>query len=132
MKRLSGAFALAFALSILAPQPAHSLEPVNVGSLISSLTRSASLSNPSVIFIDESNGQVVYERDSNSLRKPASLMKLYTAAAALTYLDPQQKSQEIEWRSSPRYSDCADCRSSDDWALEPCPFRTSKSHQIWS
>ena len=31
MKRLSGAFALAFALSILAPQPARSLEPVNVG-----------------------------------------------------------------------------------------------------
>ena len=71
MKRLSGAFALAFALSILAPQPARSLEPVNVGSLISSFTRSASLSNPSVIFIDESNGEVVYEKDSNSLRKPA-------------------------------------------------------------
>ena len=31
MKRLSGAFALAFALSILAPQPARSLEPVNGG-----------------------------------------------------------------------------------------------------
>jgi len=97
MKRLSGAFALAFALSILAPQPARSLEPINVGSLISSLTRSASLSNPSVIFIDESNGQVVYEKDSNSLRKPASLMKLYTAAAALTYLDPQQKFTTSTW-----------------------------------
>ena len=97
MKRFSGVFALAFALSIIAPQSAHSLEPVNVGSLISRLTGSASLSNPSVIFIDESTGQVVYEKDSNSLRKPASLMKLYTAAAALTYLDPQQKFTTSTW-----------------------------------
>ena len=97
MKRFSGVFAFAFALSIIAPQSAHSLEPVNVGSLISSLTRSASLSNASVIFIDESTGQVVYEKDSNSLRKPASLMKLYTAAAALTYLDPQQKFTTSTW-----------------------------------
>jgi D-alanyl-D-alanine carboxypeptidase/D-alanyl-D-alanine-endopeptidase (penicillin-binding protein 4) len=97
VKKLSGIIALAFSFSIILPQQANSLEPVNVGSLISRLTGSASLSNPSVIFIDESTGQVVYEKDSNSLRKPASLMKLYTAAAALTYLDPQQKFTTSTW-----------------------------------
>ena len=72
-------------------QHVQAVQPVNVASLFSQLTSGANLANPSVVLIDESTGQITFEKNPYSLRKPASIMKLYTAAAALTHLDPKQR-----------------------------------------
>jgi hypothetical protein len=49
------------------------------------------LSNPAMILIDGTTGEVVYERNSYSQRKPASVMKLLAGVATLKYLDPQSQ-----------------------------------------
>ncbi len=46
------------------------------------------LANPSAIVIDETTGEIVFEKNSNSLRKPASVQKILAAVAALTYMQP--------------------------------------------
>lgn len=59
-----------------------------IPALFSTTSQSASLAVPSMILIDSTTGEVVFEKDSNSLRKPASVQKLFSATAALEYMDP--------------------------------------------
>jgi D-alanyl-D-alanine carboxypeptidase len=47
--------------------------------------------------MDQLTGAVVYEKNANSLRKPASVLKLYSATAALTYLQPTQRFTTSTW-----------------------------------
>lgn len=49
---------------------------------------SPTLADPSMILIDRTSGEVIFERDSTSLRRPASVLKILSATAALQYLDP--------------------------------------------
>jgi D-alanyl-D-alanine carboxypeptidase len=42
-----------------------------------------------MIVIDGTTGQIVYEKNINSQRKPASVMKVLAGAVTLDYLDPQ-------------------------------------------
>ena len=98
MKR--SAFLLACILALTTGtslQHVQAVQPVNVASLFSQLTSGANLANPSVVLIDESTGQITFEKNPYSLRKPASIMKLYTAAAALTHLDPKQRFDTSLW-----------------------------------
>ncbi len=44
-----------------------------------------------MILIDRSSGEIVFETDATSLRKPASVLKLLSTSAALQYLDPNYK-----------------------------------------
>jgi D-alanyl-D-alanine carboxypeptidase len=44
------------------------------------------LANPSAIVIDQNTGEIVFEKNANSLRKPASVQKILAAVAALTYM----------------------------------------------
>jgi D-alanyl-D-alanine carboxypeptidase len=46
------------------------------------------MANPSVIVLDEKTGDVLYESNAYSPRKPASVLKIISAAAAYTYLAP--------------------------------------------
>jgi D-alanyl-D-alanine carboxypeptidase len=48
------------------------------------------LSDPSVSLIDVSTGEVVFESNAFSQRKPASTMKILAAAASLKHLQPEQ------------------------------------------
>ncbi len=59
-----------------------------IPALFSATSQSPSLADPSMILIDSTTGEVVFEKDSTSLRKPASVQKLFSATAALEYLDP--------------------------------------------
>jgi D-alanyl-D-alanine carboxypeptidase len=74
------------ALTLLSPPSATALEPNSVASIFSKLGSSKTLANPSVVVIDEQTGEVVYEKNSQSLRKPASLQKIFTGAAAVQHL----------------------------------------------
>ena len=52
------------------------------------ISMSPTLASPALLLIDESTGEVVYEKDADSLRRPASVLKTFSAAAALEYLSP--------------------------------------------
>ena len=83
-------------ISLLAVVVALSLTPADaalsaasIPAAFDELLSARALSNPAMILIDGTTGEVVYERNSYSQRKPASVMKLLAGVATLTYLDPQ-------------------------------------------
>jgi len=81
------ALCLALALSI-APADA-ALTPESIPAVFDELLKVPSLSNPAMILIDGTTGQVLYEKNISSQRKPASVMKVLAGAVTLDYLDPQ-------------------------------------------
>lgn len=67
---------------------AYAADSVAITKVFSQLSSTTSLADPSVIVMDEKTGSVLYESNSNSPRKPASVIKLISAASAYTYLSP--------------------------------------------
>jgi D-alanyl-D-alanine carboxypeptidase len=55
------------------------------------------LADPAVIVLDEKTGEVVFEKNALSARKPASVIKLITATAAYTYLSPSDSYTTSLW-----------------------------------
>ena len=89
MRHKIGLFLLAIA-TVLAVVPASAvLSATSIPAAFSELLRVPTLSNPAMILIDETTGEIVFERNSYSQRKPASVMKILTGVATLKYLDPQ-------------------------------------------
>ena len=82
---------LIFAIPNIAPIPAQALDPLDVSAIFERLTAGSALANPSVVVLDPSTGAVIYEKSAYSQRKPASVLKIYSATAALTYLQPSQR-----------------------------------------
>lgn len=71
--------------------PTHSAvaaDSIAITNVFSQLTSIPTLADPSVIVMDEKSGEVLYESNSKSPRKPASVIKLISAASAYTYLSP--------------------------------------------
>ena len=82
-------FALCLALTFsIAPADA-ALAPESIPAVFDELLKVPSLSNPAMIVIDGSTGQVVYSKNIYSQRKPASVMKILAGAVTLDYLDPE-------------------------------------------
>lgn len=77
--------------AVLALTPsATAFDPVSAASVFSRLAVEPELSDPSVSLIDVSTGEVVFESNAFSQRKPASTMKILAAAASLKHLQPEQ------------------------------------------
>jgi len=85
-KRIFAIF-LALILSI-APADA-ALAPESIPAVFDELLKVPTLSNPAMIVIDGTTGQIIYEKNIYSKRKPASVMKVLAGAVTLDYLDPQ-------------------------------------------
>jgi len=83
--------ALVVALSVTPADAA--LSAASIPAAFDELLNARALSNPAMILIDGTTGEVVYERNSNSQRKPASVMKILSGIAALEYLDSQSSFQ---------------------------------------
>lgn len=82
-------FVLALATGFsIAPANAF-LGPASIPEAFNQLLKVHALSNPAMILIDETTGEIVYARNASSQRKPASVMKILSATATLEYLDPQ-------------------------------------------
>ena len=76
---------------VLAITPsASAFDPISAASVFSRLAVEPELSNPSVSLIDVSTGEIVFESNAFSQRKPASTMKILAAAATLKHLQPDQ------------------------------------------
>ena len=81
------AVCLALLLSI-APADA-ALAPESIPAVFDALLKVPTLSNPAMIVIDGTTGQIIYEKNIFSQRKPASVMKVLAGAVTLDYLDPE-------------------------------------------
>ena len=88
-KRLKRSALLTVAVMIFAPS-ASAFDPVSAANVFSRLAVEPELGNPSVSLIDVSTGEVVFESNAFSQRKPASTMKLLAATATLQYLLPEE------------------------------------------
>ena len=86
-------FIVLFALaSVLTAAPATAvLSPASIPAAFEELLQQRSLSNPAMILIDGTTGEVIYEKNSFSQRKPASVMKIFSGAVAIKYLDMQSR-----------------------------------------
>jgi D-alanyl-D-alanine carboxypeptidase len=77
-------------MSLLSITPADAaLGPESIPAAFDELLKVPALSNPAMILIDGTTGQVIYEKNISSQRKPASVMKVLTGAVTLQYLDTQ-------------------------------------------
>ena len=81
------ALVLIFSLA-LGSAPAQALDPTKVAPAVTKFAESAALQNPAIQIVDLSTGEIVYSRDAYRPRKPASTLKLISAVAAYTYLQP--------------------------------------------
>ena len=63
------------------------LSPTSIPAVFDELLKNQRLSNPAMVVIDGSTGQVIYEKNGFSQRKPASVIKLLTSAAVVQKLE---------------------------------------------
>ena len=82
-------FALCLALTLSTAPADAALAPESIPAVFDELLKIPTLSNPAMIVIDGSTGQIIYEKNIFSQRKPASVMKVLAGAVTLEYLDPQ-------------------------------------------
>lgn len=96
-KRISVGACLLAALIALPQSAATAADTLLVTRVFSQLATTPTLADPSVIVLDEKTGEVVFESNANSPRKPASVIKLVSAAAAYTYLSPSDSYTTSLW-----------------------------------
>jgi len=62
-----------------------------INPILKSAASSKALSNPGIVLLDPATGETIFENSANSLRKPASLLKLLSATSLLSYLNPEHR-----------------------------------------
>jgi D-alanyl-D-alanine carboxypeptidase len=96
-QRSSVVLCLLAGILLVSQNSAVAADSLAITSAFSQLTSTPTLADPSVIVLDEVTGEVVYEANSASPRKPASVIKLISAAAAYTYLSPSDSFTTSLW-----------------------------------
>jgi len=101
MKKSVAVFAcLLLGMPIFLSNPASAVDPKSVASVFTKYIENKGLANPSVVVIDGQTGETVFEKNPNSLRKPASLQKLFTGVAAVHHLQMDQTFTTSLWSGS--------------------------------
>lgn len=85
-----GLITLALTAATITSAPAV-LKSNAISPALKSAAASKTLANPGLILIDPVTGTTIFESSANSLRKPASLLKILSATALLTYLPPEHR-----------------------------------------
>lgn len=88
---------LILAMNVVQQQTAQAAEPAAIKAAFTQLVKNNNLANPAVIVVDESTGEVIFEKNSLVARKPASVIKLITGATAYTYLSPSDSYTTSLW-----------------------------------
>ena len=96
-KRITTGACLLVALLAVPQSSATAADSILVSKVFSQLATTPALADPSVIVLDEKTGEVIFESSANSPRKPASVIKLVSAAAAYTYLSPSDSYTTSLW-----------------------------------
>ena len=84
-------------MNVVQQPAAQAVEPAAIKAAFTQLVKNSNLANPAVIVVDESTGEVIFEKNSLVARKPASVIKLITGAAAYTYLSPSDSYTTSLW-----------------------------------
>lgn len=85
-----GVVLLALTSAMTSGAPA-ALKSSAISPILKSAAQSKVLANAGMILLDPANGETIFENSSTTLRKPASLLKLLSATALLTYLPPDHR-----------------------------------------
>lgn len=96
-KKTSSLICLLVGLLVLPQSTSFAADSIAITSAFSQLVSTPALADPSVIVLDEITGEVLYESNANSPRKPASVIKLISATAAYTYLSPTDSYTTTLW-----------------------------------
>lgn len=92
MKKIVSALA-ALVFVIVGTSPVSAFDPLRATTVFTKLAADPNLKNPSVILIDASTNEVVFESNSYAMRKPASTLKLLSGVSVARYLDPEMRFQ---------------------------------------
>ena len=93
MKKTIGVAISALFCGVFLGAPTSAFDPVRAATVFTNLAKDPDLKNPSVILIDASTKEVLFESNSAAARKPASTLKLLAGASVARYLDPQMRFQ---------------------------------------
>jgi D-alanyl-D-alanine carboxypeptidase/D-alanyl-D-alanine-endopeptidase (penicillin-binding protein 4) len=93
MKKLIGFTVSALICGVLFGAPATAFDAARATTVFSNLAKDPDLRNPSVILIDASTKEVLFESHSFAARKPASTLKLLAGVSVAKYLDPTMRFQ---------------------------------------
>jgi D-alanyl-D-alanine carboxypeptidase len=78
----------AILLVIPSANTATPLKMEQIPSVFKVLTADRTLANPAMVLIDTKSGKVIFSRDANGPRKPASTIKVFSAMSILEFLPP--------------------------------------------
>jgi D-alanyl-D-alanine carboxypeptidase/D-alanyl-D-alanine-endopeptidase (penicillin-binding protein 4) len=93
MKKIASAVIAAFTMGAILGAPVLAFDPLRATTVFTNLAADPKLKNPSVILIDASTGEQLFESNGYAMRKPASTLKLLAGVAVAQYLDPQMRFQ---------------------------------------
>ena len=91
--RFIKALIAALTLGVIFSAPVLAFDPLRATTVFTNLAADPKLKNPSVILIDASTGEQLFESNGYAMRKPASTLKLLAGVAVAQYLDPQMRFQ---------------------------------------
>jgi D-alanyl-D-alanine carboxypeptidase/D-alanyl-D-alanine-endopeptidase (penicillin-binding protein 4) len=93
MKKIVSAIISALTLGTILSAPALAFDPLRATTVFTNLASDPKLKNPSVILIDASTGEQLFESNGYAMRKPASTLKLLAGVSVAQYLDPEMRFQ---------------------------------------
>jgi len=93
MKKIASAVIAALTLGALLSAPVLAFDPLRATTVFTNLAADPKLKNPSVILIDASTGEQLFESNGYAMRKPASTLKLLAGVSVAQYLDPEMRFQ---------------------------------------
>jgi D-alanyl-D-alanine carboxypeptidase/D-alanyl-D-alanine-endopeptidase (penicillin-binding protein 4) len=93
MKKYIGVVISALICGVFLGAPTSAFDPVRAATVFTNLAKDPDLRNPSVILIDASTKEVLFESNSSAARKPASTLKLLAGVSVARYLDPKMRFQ---------------------------------------
>ena len=85
-----GVVLISLTAAMTAGAPA-ALKSSAISPILKSAASSKALANPGMILLDPVTGETIFENSATTLRKPASLLKILSATALLTYLTPDHR-----------------------------------------
>ena len=93
MKKIASAVIAALTLGALLSAPVLAFDPLRATTVFTNLAADPKLKNPSVILIDASTGEQLFESNGYAMRKPASTLKLLAGVSVAQYLNPEMRFQ---------------------------------------
>lgn len=78
-------------ISTLPASAANLVSTAEISRIFTKISLSPHLADPSMILIDRSTGEVLFQKGTGDPRRPASVLKLLSTTTALEFLDPNFK-----------------------------------------